>query len=457
MGSSVAQRSWAIEVASGLGHLLAQQLLAAGERVLDVQPKLAARVRLLHTGRSTRTTRTMPARWPSPLCVRVTCALSRPEDQSAVNQDLGSTSPRPKPHAQQDRLPPARGAPASFVPGSFGKKSLQGQATQALAEITPRGASDKPLLLELAYELSSMSCATIAEQQPKARRTRSPAASSPHPRDQHQRHLRCRPHHRRDRARLRPATSPASPPETAFAAYNGTAPIDVSSGNNNVQRLSAAGTDAQPRPHMAAVTDPATPTRGRPTRPQDRRGHEHEVRAARPERQDQRHHLRAPDHRRQPHRAQRQEPGRALGNDSVSSAAGHTPNNQPSDKPLPGQGPQTLTPEQGNNPYVTGLVQEDQRSHLYTKRKSSRIVYARCGYGCALHSRSAAPDGWGKSGVRGGSSRWTVGSVQHGLSLRIFISSGCRHIGANSERFRLYEPLSFKAAARKSAMARTSM
>jgi len=32
------------------GSLLAQQLVAAGERVLDVQPKLAARVRLLHTG-----------------------------------------------------------------------------------------------------------------------------------------------------------------------------------------------------------------------------------------------------------------------------------------------------------------------------------------------------------------------------------------------------------------------
>ena len=44
------ERSWAIEGATGLGHLLAQQLLAAGERVLDVQPKLAARVRLLNTG-----------------------------------------------------------------------------------------------------------------------------------------------------------------------------------------------------------------------------------------------------------------------------------------------------------------------------------------------------------------------------------------------------------------------
>jgi len=45
------KRTWAIEGARGLGHLLAQQLLAAGERVLDVPPKLAARARLLDSGK----------------------------------------------------------------------------------------------------------------------------------------------------------------------------------------------------------------------------------------------------------------------------------------------------------------------------------------------------------------------------------------------------------------------
>jgi hypothetical protein len=44
------ERGWAVEGARGLGHLLAQQLIAAGERVLDVPPKLAARVRLLDSG-----------------------------------------------------------------------------------------------------------------------------------------------------------------------------------------------------------------------------------------------------------------------------------------------------------------------------------------------------------------------------------------------------------------------
>ena len=43
------ERTWAVENASGLGYLVAQQLVAAGERVVDVQPKLAARVRLLAT------------------------------------------------------------------------------------------------------------------------------------------------------------------------------------------------------------------------------------------------------------------------------------------------------------------------------------------------------------------------------------------------------------------------
>ena len=43
-------RTWAVEGAGGMGYLLAQQLVAAGERVLDVQPELGARVRLLAAG-----------------------------------------------------------------------------------------------------------------------------------------------------------------------------------------------------------------------------------------------------------------------------------------------------------------------------------------------------------------------------------------------------------------------
>lgn len=45
-------RRWAIESAGGLGYLLAQQLIAAGEDVVDVPPTLSARVRVLGSGKS---------------------------------------------------------------------------------------------------------------------------------------------------------------------------------------------------------------------------------------------------------------------------------------------------------------------------------------------------------------------------------------------------------------------
>jgi transposase len=46
------ERTWAVESAGGLGYLLSQQLVGAGEQVLDVPATLASRVRVLGTGRS---------------------------------------------------------------------------------------------------------------------------------------------------------------------------------------------------------------------------------------------------------------------------------------------------------------------------------------------------------------------------------------------------------------------
>jgi hypothetical protein len=44
------ERRWAVENACGLGRYLAQRLAATGESVVDVPPKLSARVRVLSTG-----------------------------------------------------------------------------------------------------------------------------------------------------------------------------------------------------------------------------------------------------------------------------------------------------------------------------------------------------------------------------------------------------------------------
>jgi transposase len=49
------EREWAVEGSLGVGRPLAQRLLEAGERVVDVPAKLAARARLLDTGHGRKT------------------------------------------------------------------------------------------------------------------------------------------------------------------------------------------------------------------------------------------------------------------------------------------------------------------------------------------------------------------------------------------------------------------
>ena len=53
--SGYRDRSWAVESARGLGYLISQQLVAAGERVIDVPAMMASRVRLLGSGKSQKT------------------------------------------------------------------------------------------------------------------------------------------------------------------------------------------------------------------------------------------------------------------------------------------------------------------------------------------------------------------------------------------------------------------
>ncbi|MGI8515845.1 MAG: IS110 family transposase [Acidimicrobiia bacterium] len=53
--SGYEDRAWAVESARGMGYLVSQQLVAAGERVIDVPPMMASRVRLLGSGKSQKT------------------------------------------------------------------------------------------------------------------------------------------------------------------------------------------------------------------------------------------------------------------------------------------------------------------------------------------------------------------------------------------------------------------
>jgi hypothetical protein len=120
------ERTWAVENAGGLGYLLSQQLLAAGERVLDVPPKLAARVRLLATGDINKND-------PNDACSVAVAALRAPgvrevrrDDHAAVlkvwskrHEDLGRARTQVACRLHQ--------VLCELVPGGFGKPITAGR------------------------------------------------------------------------------------------------------------------------------------------------------------------------------------------------------------------------------------------------------------------------------------------------------------------------------------------
>src|SRR5690242_6230873 len=130
------ERAWAVEGAGGVGHLLAQQLLSAGERVLDVPPKLAARVRLLATGDVNKNDPN-DARSVAVAALRSASVRQAQRDDHATvlkvwskrYQDLGQARTQ-----VACRLHQVLG---ELVPGGVPGQITTGQAGQLLASITP--------------------------------------------------------------------------------------------------------------------------------------------------------------------------------------------------------------------------------------------------------------------------------------------------------------------------------
>jgi transposase len=130
-------RVWAVESAGGLGYLLSQQLVAAGENVVDVPASLAARVRVLGSGRSNKNDPN-DARSVAVAALRTPgLAPVRPADHVGVlrllakrNIDLGRARNRTacRLHALL----------AELVPGGLSSEISAVKAAGILAELNPR-------------------------------------------------------------------------------------------------------------------------------------------------------------------------------------------------------------------------------------------------------------------------------------------------------------------------------
>src|SRR5215203_5681164 len=134
------ERRWAMENSGGLGRYLAGRLAAAGESVVDVPPKLSARVRVLSTGNS-RKNDGLDA-------LATALAASRNERLAQVDPEGSSEVLRLLSERREDlvaertrALNRLHGLLRDLLPGGVAGKLSADRAARILRAIRPKGAS----------------------------------------------------------------------------------------------------------------------------------------------------------------------------------------------------------------------------------------------------------------------------------------------------------------------------
>jgi transposase len=246
------ERTWAVEGAPGLGRLLGQQLVAAGERVLDVQPKLAARVRLLHTGNTGNTGKSDPndALSVAVAALRSTASREVIVDDHSVVLKVWAKRHRDLSRAYNQVACRLHAVLCELVPGGIPQEITAGRAEKILAQVPPAGAVGKARC-ELAAEL----LADMRHLDGQRREVKKKLAAA----------VKATGTTVTSVFGVGPViaatiigdvvTMTRFPARGHFAAYNGTAPVEVSSGAKKVYRLSLRGNRRLNHAiHMAAIT-----------------------------------------------------------------------------------------------------------------------------------------------------------------------------------------------------------
>ena len=323
-------RVWAIEGCNGIGGHIARRLLADGERVVDVPPKLSARARVFATGQGRKTDAT-DAHSVALVATRMIGLRPVVDDQQLAvlrilvdrRRSLGEDHTRMVSQLHQLLL--------ELIPGGAKKNLSAAQAKALLAKVRPRdvaGKTRRRVAAELISDLERIYKRKKAADQELRELVAATGTSL----------LDLKGIGPSGAARLLVEVGDITrfPDKNHFASWNGTAPIDASSGDHVRHRLSRAGNRQINRVlHIMATVQLRNPTEGRAYFDRKKNSGKTSMEAMRCLK------------RRLSDLVYRQMvndaithattgPGGQQGNDSDSSATGSHPSTGSSDKPLPG-------------------------------------------------------------------------------------------------------------------------
>jgi transposase len=251
-------RTWAVESARGLGDLLARQLVEAGEQVIDVPPALAARVRLLGSGKSSKND-------PNDARSTAIAALRHPrlraagaDDHTAAirllvdrHHDLGRLRTQAVCRLHQ--------LLCALTPGGHARRMSADQAQRVLETIEPAGPTDairKAMALELLADVRRIDREIVASRQRVVVEVEASGTTLTELFGVGPIVAGIIIGHVGDVRRF--------PTRDHFASYNATAPIEASSGPTKRHRLNPRGNRMiNYALHMAAVTQIRNDTPGR--------------------------------------------------------------------------------------------------------------------------------------------------------------------------------------------------
>jgi transposase len=331
------QRRWAIEGCRGIGRHIANRLLAEGEDVVDVPPRLSARTRVFATGQGRKTGAT-DAHSVALAATRMPGLRRVADDRQLAVLRILADRRRPLGEDHTRMISQLHQLLPGLIPGGAKKDLSAAQARALLARVRPRDAAGKARRrvaaelisdLERIYQRKKAAGKELNELL-KATATTLPALHGIGP---------------SGAARLLAEVAAVTrfPGKARFASWNGTAPIDASSGDQVRHRLSRAGNRQINRVlHIMAVVQLRNPTEGRAY--YDRKvaagkTPKEAMRALKRRLSDIVYHQMITDAR-----AKATGPGGHAGAATGSSAAGLHPSAGTSEKSLPGPAAHDLTP-----------------------------------------------------------------------------------------------------------------